>query len=56
MCDDEASRDGQESKKKREDKQWVRKKWSSGGAQGINGSSYWGGEIKKAEESYQRAF
>lgn len=41
---------------KKIDKQLVRKGWSSGGARGINGSSYWEGEIKKAEESYQRAF
>lgn len=42
--------------KKKIDKQLVRKGWSSEGARGINGSSYWEGEIKKAEESYQRAF
>lgn len=42
--------------KKKIDKQLVRKGWSSGGARGINGSSYWEGEIKKAEESYKRAF
>lgn len=32
------------------------KETKRGGERGINGSSNWGGEIKKAEESYQRGF